>query len=76
MLAGVLAGVLAGDNASESTLADARCVVGLDFGSENMESLEKIKCCCLQRWSVLSHITTVVSRKKTKNYSGPYFTSF
>jgi hypothetical protein len=34
----MVAGVLAGDNASDSTLADARCVVGLDFSTVNMDA--------------------------------------
>jgi len=37
----MVAGVLAGDKASVSTLADARCLDGLDgllFSAENMET--------------------------------------
>jgi hypothetical protein len=57
----MVAGVLAGDKASVSTLADARCLDGLLFSTVNTVETFKENGGSSHREMSLSHITTRMS---------------
>lgn len=69
----MVAGVLAGDNASDSTLADARCVVGLDFSTVNMDAFIDTKTGSRQRTQnrVVSHHDYDVNNCGREKFEGP-----